>query len=262
MTADDAQIPREQLPVPLFDGVVLAARGRWSEAVNVRCTVLNLASSSQLRAMRADERLRLASFRFRIGRQVRTLERLLLDDVPLWLVKIRPPRGNPQAAERLRYVQNYLIASVRSAFAALTGLPDAPSHQIEDLQDLDAIDPALQALRTLAERQARLEASQDRAREAWRDLAAQIRELRSMLPLVDDLRDRMQQVERQLRMRLSPAQRTTIYRLVQAYGEAHAARRQNLALRFGAPGWSSMRASGSLPPPICRRTASRKRCSV
>lgn len=174
--------------------------------------------------MRADERLHLALFRFRIGRQVRTPERLLLDDVPLWLVNIRPPRGNSQAAERLRYVQNYLIASVRSAFAALTGLPDAPSHQIEDLQDLDAIDPALQALRTLAERQARLEASQDRAREAWRDLAAQIRELRSMLPLVDDLRDRMQQVERQLRMRLSPAQRTTIYRLVQAYGEAHAAR--------------------------------------
>lgn len=26
MTADDAQIPREQLPVPLFDGVALAAR--------------------------------------------------------------------------------------------------------------------------------------------------------------------------------------------------------------------------------------------
>lgn len=228
MTADDAQIPREQLPVLLFDGVVLAARaanGQISLAVNDLCTVLNLASSSQLRAMRADERLHLASFRFRIGRQVRTLERLPLDDVPLWLVKIRPPRGNLQAAERLRYVQNYLIASVRSAFAALTGLPDAPSHQIiEDLQDLDAIDPALQALRTLAERQARLEESQDRAREAWRDLAAQIRALRSMLPLVDDLRDRMQQVERQLRMRLSPAQRTAIYRLVQAYSEAHAAR--------------------------------------
>lgn len=227
MTADDAQIPREQLPIPLFDGVVLAARaanGQIYLAVNDLCTVLNLASSSQLRAMRADERLHLASFRFRIGRQVRTLECLLLDDVPLWLVKIRPPRGNPQAAERLRYVQNYLIASVRSAFAALTGLPDAPSNQIEDLQDLDVIDPALQALRTLAERQARLEESQDRAREAWRDLAAQIRELRSILPLVDDLRDRMQQVERQLRMRLSPAQRNTIYRLVQAYGEARAAR--------------------------------------
>jgi hypothetical protein len=77
---------------------------------------------------------------------------LLLDDIPLWLVKVRAPRGNTHAAERLRYVQEYLIASVRSAFAALTGLPDAPSNQIEDLQELDVIDPSLQALRELVER--------------------------------------------------------------------------------------------------------------
>ncbi|MDW8213230.1 MAG: hypothetical protein RMJ55_06720 [Roseiflexaceae bacterium] len=95
---------------------------------------------------------------------------------------------------------------------------------IRDLQELDALDPALQALRTLARFQARLEASQDRAREAWRDLAAQIRALCSILPLVNDRRDRMQQVERQVRLRLSPAQRNTVYRLVQAYGEARAAR--------------------------------------
>src|ERR671930_441839 len=80
----------------------------------------------------------------------------------------RPPRGNVDAAERLRYVQNYLIASVRSAFAALTGLPDAPSNQIEDLRELDAIDPSLQALRELAERQTHIEERWDRAREAWR----------------------------------------------------------------------------------------------
>jgi hypothetical protein len=140
----------------------------------------------------------------------------LLDDIPLWLVKVRPPRGNTHAAERLRYVQDYLIASVRSAFAALTGLPDAPSNQIEDLQELDAVDPSLQALRELVERQGHL--------EAWRDLAAQIRELRGVLPLVEELRTRMQEVERQMQVRLSPEQRNTIYRLVQAYGEARAAR--------------------------------------
>jgi len=121
-------------------------------------------------------------------------------------------------------VQEYLIASVRSAFAALTGLPAAPSNQIEEPQDLDVIDPSLQALRDLVERQIKIEDSQDRAREAWRDLAARIRELGGVLPLVEDLRTRMQDVEAQLRQRLSPEQRNSIYRLVQAYGEAHAAR--------------------------------------
>ena len=182
------------------------------------------AVSLSIWTIRADERLHLVSFRLRIGRQVRTLECLLLDDIPLWLIKVRPPRDNAQAAERLRYVQNYLIASVRSAFAALTGLPDAPSNQIEDLQELDVIDPSLQALRELAERQTRLEESQDRAREAWRDIVAQIRELHGVLPLVEELRTRMQEVEQQLRQRMSPEQRNTIYRLVQAYGEARAAR--------------------------------------
>src|SRR6266496_2001657 len=227
MDRDDAQLPREQLPIALFDGVVLAVRsaeGNIYLVVHDLCTALDLIPSSQLRAIRADERLHLIPFRLRIGHQVRTLECLLLDDIPLWLVKVRPPRDNAQAAERLRYVQNYLIASVRSAFAALTGLPDAPSNQIEDLQELDIIDPSLQALRDLVEWQTHMEENQDRAREAWRDIAAQIRELQGVLPLVEDLRTRLQEVEQQLRQRMSPEQRNTIYRLVQAYGEARAAR--------------------------------------
>jgi hypothetical protein len=227
MERDDAQSPREQLPITLFDGVVLAVRsadGHIYLVVRDLCTTLDLIPSSQLRAIRVDDRLHLVPFRLRIGRQVRTLECLLLDDIPLWLVKVRPPRGNAQAAERLRYVQNYLIASVRSAFAALTGLPDAPSNQIEDLQELDVIDPSLQALRDLVEWQTHMEENQDRAREAWRDLAAQIRELRGVLPLVEELRTRMREVERQIQIRMSPEQRNTIYRLVQAYGEARAAR--------------------------------------
>ena len=228
MEPDAAQVPHEQLPITLFDGVVLAVRaadGQIALVVRDLCTVLGLIPSSQLRSIRADERLHLTAFRLRIGRQVRTLECLALDDIPLWLIKVRPPRGNPQAAERLRYVQAYLIASVRSAFAALTGLPDAPSNQIEDLQELDIIDPSLQVLRDLVDRQTRIEDSQGRAREAWRDLAAQIRDLRGVLPMVEELRTRMQEVERQLQLRLSPEQRTAIYRLVQAYGEARAAQR-------------------------------------
>lgn len=228
MEPDAAQIPSEQLPITLFDGVVLAVRaadGQIALVVRDLCTVLGLAPSSQLRAIRADERLHLSAFRLRIGRQVRTLDCLLLDDIPLWLIKVRPPRNDPQAGERLRYVQAYLIASVRSAFAALTGLPDAPSNQIEDLQDLDTIAPSLQVLRDLVDRQTRIEDSQGHAREAWRDLAAQIRDLRGVLPLVEGLRTRMQAVERQMQLRLSPEQRNTIYRLVQAWGEARATQR-------------------------------------
>jgi hypothetical protein len=203
---------------------VRAADGQIYLVVQDLCAALGLIPSSQLRAMRADERLHLAPFRLRVGRQVRTLECLLLDDIPLWLLKLRPRRGNEEAAARLRYVQSYLVASVQTAFATLTGLPDAPSNQIEDLQELDAIDRSLQALRELGERQGRLEASQERAREAWRDLAAQIRELRGVLPLVAELRARLQEVEHQLGQRVSPEQRNTIYRLVQAYGEARAER--------------------------------------
>lgn len=227
MESDAAHIPQEQLPITLFDSIVLAVRASDAHiylVVRDLCTALDLIPSSQLRAIRADERLHLLPFRLRIDRQVRTLDCLLLDDVPLWLVKVGPPRGNARAQERLRYVQEYLIASVRSAFAALTGLPDAPSNTIEDLQELDAIEPSLQALRELLTRQTQIEESQDRAREAWREIAAQIRELRGVLPLVEELRTRMQEVEQQLQLRMSPTQRNAIYRLVQTWGEARAAR--------------------------------------
>lgn len=226
MERDEAQIPSEQLPITLFDGVALAVRARDGSIYLVMrdlCAALELNPSSQLRAIRADSRLRLLPFRLRQGNQVRTLECLLLDDIPLWLLGVRPRREQPEAAERLRYVQAYLIASVRSAFAALSGLPDAPSNQIEDLHELDQIAPSLQALRDLAERQGLLEESQDRAREAWRDLAAQIRELHGVLPLVEELRERLQTIERQIQLRMSPEQRNTLYRLVQSYGEARAA---------------------------------------
>lgn len=225
MERDESQLPREQLPITLFDGVVLAVRaadGHIYLVVRDLCATLDLIPSSQLRAIRADDRLHLVSFRLRIGRQVRSLECLQLDDVPLWLVKVRPPLGNAHAAERLRYVQSYLIASVRSAFAALTGLPDAPSNQIEDLQELDVIDRSLQGLRELADRQTRIEESQDRAREVWRDILTQIRELHGVLPAIEALRTRMQELERQIQIRMSPEQRNTIYRLMQTYGEARA----------------------------------------
>ncbi|MDZ4717483.1 MAG: phage antirepressor N-terminal domain-containing protein [Roseiflexaceae bacterium] len=228
MHVESAQIPGEQLPITLFDGVVLAVRaadGNIYLVLRDLCTALDLVFSSQLRSIRADDRLHVVAFRLRIGNQVRTQECLLLDDIPLWLIKVRPSRHNDAAATRLRYVQEYLIASVRSAFATLTGLPDVPGNQIEDLQELDRIDVALQALHQLADRQGALEVSQERARETWRDLVAQIRELHGVLPLIEELRTRLQEVEQQLQQRISSEQRNTIYRLVQTYGEARAAQK-------------------------------------
>jgi hypothetical protein len=231
MTPDAAQIPVEQLPITLFDGVVLAVRGRDGFiylVVNDLCSVIGLAPASQLRSIRADARLHLLPFRLRLGNQVLTRDCLLLDDLALWLLTVRPPRKDAVAAERLRYVQEYLAASVRSAFAALTGLPDEASNQIEDLEELDRVGPSLEALRELAERQGLLEQSQDRAREAWRDLSRQVRDVQGLAPLMEELRTRLQEVEQQLAHRLSPEQRNTIFRLVQAYGEAKAAK-QGLA---------------------------------
>jgi len=227
MQAQGPQIPTEQLPITLFDGVMLAVRaqdGFIYVVVNDLCTVIGLVPASQLRAIRADVRLHLASFRLRVGNQVLTRECLQLDDIALWLLTVRPPRNDAVAAERLRYVQEYLAASVRSAFAMLTGLPDAPSNQIEDLQELDQIGLSLDALRALADRQNLLEQSQDRAREVWRDLVNQVREVRGLPALIEELRTRLQEVEQQLAHRISPEQRNTIYRLVQAYGEARAAK--------------------------------------
>jgi transcriptional regulator with XRE-family HTH domain len=45
--------------------------------------------------------------------------------------------------------------------------------------------------------------------------SSQIRELRGVVPLLEDLRTRLRDVEQQLEQRMSPAQRNTIYRLVQ-----------------------------------------------
>ena len=79
---------------------------------------------------------------------------------------------------------------MQAAFAQLTGLPDAPSREIEDLRDLDRIGTALRQLSELSERQENIEQNQDHARLVWKDLA----------------------------------QRNTIYRMVHAWGAARAAR--------------------------------------
>lgn len=207
--------PVEQLPVPLFDGIVLAVRagdGLIFLGLRDLCATLNLSLSAQRRRIVANDALHLAQFRVPVGNGLRTLDFLQLDDLALWLLAIGERRVAPEVRERLSYVKRYLESAVRAAFAQLTGLPHAPSSQIEDLEELDHVDQALRALTDLGERQATLEASQDRARATYRDLAA----------LVAELRERVAVLEQQSKLRISPTQRNALYRLVQQWGTARA----------------------------------------
>jgi hypothetical protein len=206
----------EQLPITLFESVVLAVRARDGLIyLSLRdvCTVLDLDLSSQRRRIVAHSRLQSSLVRLRVrtagGRQEQDF--FLLDDLSLWLMSVQERRVGASAQQRLKYVQAYLEQAVRAAFAALTGLPEDSSRAIEDLHDLERMNHAFAAL---AERQATVEASQDRARLAWRDLAAQIR----------TLTDRVQQLEQRVGARITDAQRGVIYQLVQTWGAAKAAR--------------------------------------
>ena len=208
--------PVEQLPVPLFDGVVLAARTRDGAihlALRDMCETLSLALPAQRRRILANETLHLIQLRVQVDRQFRTMDFLLLEDVPIWIMDIQSRRVGEEVRERFGYVKTYLVKAVQAAFAQLTGLPEGESRQIEDLHDLDRIDQALRALEELNTRQTTIEASQDRARIAFRDLATMVRSLQS----------RVQVLEAQAKLRLSPTQRGTIYRLVQTWGAAVAA---------------------------------------
>jgi hypothetical protein len=210
----------EQLPIPLFDSVVLAARtddGLIHLGLRDLCTTIGLDMGSQRRRILANESLHLTTIRVMVDRQFRTLDFLLLDDLSLWILTIRTNRVNAEAQNRVAYIKHYLEASVRSAFTQLAGLPES-SRQIEDLRELDRLDRVFQALTEIGDRQSTLETSQDRARAAFRDLTA----------LVKDLRTRVQTLEKQSKQRITPAQRGTLYHLAQTWGNALAARRPTL----------------------------------
>ncbi len=211
MTHPGAQRAQEQMPIPLFDGAVLAVRGSDGRIyLNLRdlCTLLGLDLSSQRRRIRANERLTLTAFLAVLQGQIRTADFLLLEDVPLWLLTVQLSRVSEQARMRVEYIQSYLVISVQRAFGELTGLSslgEQSSSSIEDLRDLDRMDEAFQLLEQLSNRQ-------DRAALAVRDVLNELREMR----------DRVQQLEAQARVRISPEQRGTIYSMVQRWGEVRA----------------------------------------
>jgi len=221
--ADDAPRPREQLPITLFEHVVLAARthdGQIHLSLSDLCHALKLDLSSQRRRINANSSLHLTALRVLQGRQLRVLDFLLLDDLSLWILSVQTLRVTDDALTRFNYVRSYLEASVRQAFAALTGLPEGPSSAIEDLTDLDRIDVAIAELGNLRARQEVLETSQDRARGAYRNV----------LQLLNELRERVEILERQAKTKLAPAQRGTLYHMVQQWGEARAAHDPKLAV--------------------------------
>jgi hypothetical protein len=221
MSDASASVPQpvEQLPITLFDSVVLAARttdGTIWLVLRDLCAALGLALEAQRRRIRANDLLHLSQLRLREGNQLRTLDVLQLDDVPVWLIGVQTQRVSEGIRERVEYVRAYLVGAVRAAFAQLTGLPET-SRQVEDLRELDRLELALRSLEELGARQSTLEASQDRARAAFRDLTTLVREIQS----------RVQALEAQSKQRLSSAQRGTLYQLVQTWGTAQAARKSD-----------------------------------
>jgi hypothetical protein len=212
---DAPQRPTEQLPIALFGGAILAVRGPDGSiylSIHDLCDTLGLTFPAQRRRILSDEQLSpgMRQFRVRTPRGPNTQDFLELERIPLWMLRIQSRRVAPQVQDRVRYVQDYLRASVYAAFAQLTGLAETASRQIEDLAQLDAIDPSLQAL---AERQQNLEASQERARAAWRSLRDDL----------DTLRTRVRELEQAVAHKLSPSQRRVIYDMVHAWGHARAA---------------------------------------
>lgn len=213
--------PTEQLPVTLFGSAVLAVRAPDGTIfLNIRdlCDAVGITFSPQRRRIISDEQLRpgLRQFRVRTRQGPSVQDFLELERVPVWMLRIQLRRVDASVQDRVRYVQDYLRASVYAAFAHLAGLAETASRQIEDLGELDRIDPSLQAL---AERQMSLEQSQERARAAWRGMRAE----------VDALRDRVRELEQTVGSRLAPAQRRAIYDLVHAWGHARAARDPRLS---------------------------------
>jgi hypothetical protein len=207
--------PREQLPITLFEGVVLAARandGRIFIGLRDLCDALGLRVAGQRRRILANEALHLTTFRVQTGGQFRDLDFLLLEDVPVWLLGVQQSRVSAAALERFAYVKAYLVSAVQRAFTELAGLPNAPSSEIEDLTDLDRIDLAFAQLANLSRRQETVEGSLDRARGAFRDLRT----------LLTDIHERVESLERQVKATLSPTQRGTVYQMVQQWGLARA----------------------------------------
>lgn len=202
--------PREQLPLSLFDGVVLSVRnaeGGIFLSVRDVCESIGVAPSVQLRRLRSHSLLSegLAMFRVNTAGGPQEQAFLTLEMIPTWLLMISSARVSEAAKSRLLWFQRYIVREVYNAFASLTGLPTDSQH-IEDLDDLRRIDAAFAAL---SERQDVLETSQNLARVAWKDLRDEIRAIAARVASIE-----------QGTHPISRAQRGYIYHLVHVWAAA------------------------------------------
>jgi hypothetical protein len=222
-----AELPTEQLPIALFDTSVTALRARDGViflVITELCEALQLNIRTQRRAILADTRLAVRPFRLRAGNQIQTVEAIRLDDIPLWLITVRPRSSRETINERLRYVQEYLLTSVRAAFSALTQLP-IRSSDVEDLHQLDGLGTALDDIQALQQRQGELE-----------ELSQQLLSLiRQQDDRTQQIADRVQSLERVTAQALTGEQRNTLHSLIRTYGTARAAiqnRETGVAIRM------------------------------
>jgi hypothetical protein len=227
-TNPDVPTPAEQLPITLFDAVVLAVRaddGTISLAIRDVCQALAIDFSTQLRRIRNQAVLAEGLARFRIATSggAQAQDFLELERVPTWLLMINAARVGAPVRPRLLWLQRYIVREVYRSFATLAGLPEDASRQIEDLVDLQRFNTAITELadhqEALEARQGALETSQDQARQAWRDLRAEIRAIAQ----------RIATIERQVGGVISREQRGYLYQLVQAWGAAKASREPRLS---------------------------------
>jgi hypothetical protein len=224
----DSQEPIETLAVTFFEQPVLAARiadGTIFLSMRDLCAAVGLDARSQVRRLRADEDLRDGLQRLRVttagGPQDQDF--LILEFVPAWITGVNRNRASVAVRERLRYLRLFSIREVYNAIARTAGLPEGTSNEIEDLEDLQRYDLGIEAL---AQRQAALESSQTRAREAWREHEQRIRALEAQLnqPAV-----------------LSVSQRGHIYQLVQAWAQARIEHEQVSSATAFVGCWSAIK---------------------
>jgi antirepressor protein len=220
--------PAEQLPITLFDAVVLAARaedGTISLAIRDVCQALAIDFSTQLRRIRNQAVLAEGLARFRIATSggAQAQDFLELERVPTWLLMINAARVGEPVRPRLLWLQRYIVREVYRSFATLAGLPEDTSRQIEDLVDLQRFNAAITELadqqESLEARQGALETSQEQARHAWRDLRAEIHAIAQRIAMI----------EQHVGGVISREQRGYLYQLVQAWGAAKATREPRLS---------------------------------
>ena len=195
------QEPVEQVPITLFDTVVLAVRSNdgylWLSVSDLAVAV-NVDPSTQRRRVQTNAILNqhIREFRAPTPGGIQNQLFLKLEGVGLWVMTINARRVGDRVRDRLVWLQQHLEDAVRKAFAQATGLPER-SSDIEDIDELGQIDPILQGL--VNQQGSLLKRQEDLARTVA-ELAAQLRALKPVPPADAPV--------------MSKAQRGQIYQLV------------------------------------------------